>query len=132
MTDAVPTAHRFTKRNPCPVCGGGHNLPSGQGIRCYGFLSSDERYAHCTREEHAHGLLQESGGTFAHRLDGPCNFGQMHGAVDFFRNDRERSPNRYEIKLGQQMTVKPQVTRNPGRMSTSAPTGTSKSGRTTG
>jgi hypothetical protein len=79
VSGSVSAAQRFTARQPCPVCGGHARLPSGHGARCYGFLSADERYAHCTRDEHAHGLLQENGGSYAHRLHGDCKCGQRHG-----------------------------------------------------
>jgi len=70
---------RWTAENPCPVCTGHPRLPQGQGVRCYGFLSSDRRYAHCTREEHAGSIeIHRVGVTFAHRLDGDCLCGGSH------------------------------------------------------
>jgi hypothetical protein len=69
---------RFRKSSPCPICQGHDGLPRGQGQRCGGFLSADGEYAHCTREEHAGGLRQESGGTYAHRLVGECKCGVRH------------------------------------------------------
>jgi putative DNA primase/helicase len=77
-TATVTSVQRFTRRRPCPVCGGGSDLPAGQGVRCYGFLGADERYAHCTREEFAGGLPQEGSGSYAHRLDAPCKCGAVH------------------------------------------------------
>lgn len=75
----VAPSNRFTRKNPCPVCGGGHDLQSGREERCYGFLSDDGRYGHCTRENHANGLpLESNGTTYAHRLDGPCRCGRDH------------------------------------------------------
>ncbi len=53
-------------------------MPRGKGERCSGFLSGDGRYAHCSREEHAGGLAQEDGGTFAHLLSGSCRCGETH------------------------------------------------------
>jgi hypothetical protein len=79
MSATVTAAHRFTARNLCPVCGGHANLPARRGVRCYGFLSIDGRYARCTREEYAIGLPQETCGSYAHRLDGPCRCGTTHG-----------------------------------------------------
>jgi hypothetical protein len=79
VTASVTAEQRFSARHPCPVCGRGSGLARGQAIRCYGFLSTDGRYAHCTREEYAGGLDQEDGGTYAHRLDGPCRCGRTHG-----------------------------------------------------
>jgi hypothetical protein len=99
MTATVDAVQRFTKRQPCPVCGGHNQLPQGQGVRCYGFLSSDGRYCHCTREEHAHGLPQENGGTYAHRLDGPCKCGQTHGGDPLPSNGHKpESPPRRVIR----------------------------------
>jgi hypothetical protein len=73
MIPTVTASQRFTARNPCPICGGHNLLPSGRRIRCYGFLSSDGRYAHCTRAEHAGALDPLPGSdTYAHRLEGPC------------------------------------------------------------
>lgn len=74
-----PGVSPFTRAYPCPVCHGYEEAPRGQGTRCYGFLSSDGRYAHCTREEYAGGILQQANGAFAHRLDGDCRCGRCHG-----------------------------------------------------
>ena len=76
MGDAV---QRFTARDPCPICQGHTNLPTGHGQRCWGFLSDDGMYAHCTREEHAgHLPIHDSSQTYAHRLIGHCNCGLRH------------------------------------------------------
>lgn len=79
MAATVSPSQRFTARNPCPICGGHANLPAGRGVRCYGFLGADGRYAHCTREDRAGGLDVEPGGTYAHRLAGECRCGETHG-----------------------------------------------------
>jgi hypothetical protein len=77
---AVSPDRRFTKRSPCPICGGGDGDRRGQGHRCHGFLSSDGDYAHCAREEHAGGLpLEDRSRTYAHRLEGDCKCGRRHG-----------------------------------------------------
>jgi len=60
---------RFTKLQPCPVCGGSAYLSRGRGVRCYGFLGHDGRYAHCTNDAFAGSLEMETSNTFAHRLD---------------------------------------------------------------
>lgn len=84
----------FTRNHPCPVCGGHRSLPTGKGVRCYGFLSSDGRYAHCSREGRAGGIAADrDGDTYPHRLDGPCACGVDHGTGApalrvFARNDR--------------------------------------------
>jgi len=75
---SVASSQRFSRRHPCPICGGGHDEPQGQGARCYGFLSDDGEYAHCTREEHAGNLAESPAGTFAHRLIGDCACGDRH------------------------------------------------------
>jgi hypothetical protein len=78
----VSSQQRFTKAHPCPICGGYDRLPRGTGERCYGFLSDDGRFAHCTREEFAGELTRNpTSRTFAHRLDGPCECGHVHGAT---------------------------------------------------
>lgn len=77
----VTNQQRCTRQRPCPVCGGWDRAPRGKGVRCYGFMSDDGAFAHCTRPGYA-GQLQETGaGTFAHRLDGPCKCGQPHGSA---------------------------------------------------
>ena len=53
-------------------------MPSGRGERCFGFLSSDGRYAHCSREEFAGPLEREGSGTYAHYLGGGCKCGKDH------------------------------------------------------
>ena len=72
---------RFKLYRPCPVCEGHEGLPQGEGRRCYGFVSDDGLYAHCTREEYA-GHLDWNGNsnTYAHRVDGSCQCGEVHGA----------------------------------------------------
>lgn len=79
---SVAAPQRFTKANPCPICGGGENMPRGNGVRCSGFLSDDGSYAHCTRPEHAGQLAATNAEppTFAHRLEGDCRCGVQHGA----------------------------------------------------
>ena len=74
-------SQRFKTDRACPVCGGHKDLPQGEGLRCYGFISGDGLYAHCTREEHA-GRLDRNGNsnTYSHRLTGDCPCGEVHGA----------------------------------------------------
>lgn len=70
---------RFTAGFRCPVCGGHDSLRRGRGVRCYGFLSDDCRYARCTREEHAGELgLEAPTGAYLHTLDGGCHCGVEH------------------------------------------------------
>ena len=76
----VTASQRFTQSSPCPVCKGYDRAPRGKGERCYGFLSGDGTFAHCTRAEHAQGLDQHpASGTYAHLLDGNCGCGASHG-----------------------------------------------------
>lgn len=72
------TPVRFAKSSPCPICGGHDGDQRGRGVRCYGFLSGDGKYAHCTREEHAGGLPIDSAGTYAHFLGDCCRCGRTH------------------------------------------------------
>ncbi len=70
---------RFSKAKPCPICSGHDRAPRGKGERCFGFLSEDELWAHCTREEHAGTLKQNPDSqAYAHRLHGDCRCGTRH------------------------------------------------------
>jgi len=75
----VAAQQRHTRAHRCPVCGGADGDPRGKEKRCHGFTSADAEWAHCSREEHAGALEQEAGGTYAHRLRGPCKCGVEHG-----------------------------------------------------
>lgn len=77
--DPEDARRRYTKRAPCPICGGHADLPQGRGVRCYGYADRTGNYARCTREEHAGDLQQNSDGTFSHRLEGECRCGATHG-----------------------------------------------------
>jgi hypothetical protein len=58
-------------------------MPRGQGTRCAGYLSSDGRFAFCSREEHA-GALQPQRtdpATYRHLLEGDCWCGTVHGGA---------------------------------------------------
>jgi hypothetical protein len=85
IRNTVPTMERrfrrFTKANPCPVCGGHSALLRGQGTRCFGYFDASGRYARCTREENAGALSKNRDGTFSHRLDGECACGLAHEQV---------------------------------------------------
>src|SRR3712207_3609107 len=75
----VTDRQRFTERNPCPICGGHKDEERGKGRRCWGYLSDDGEWAHCTREEYAGELERHpSSGTYAHYLAGACNCGVDH------------------------------------------------------
>ena len=75
----VNTAQRFTKERPCPGCGGYDKQQRNQGQRCYGFLSDDEEWAHCTRGALAGRIpMKATSDTYAHRLVGDCHCGVRH------------------------------------------------------
>lgn len=77
----VSSEQRFTNSNPCPVCGGHDRAPRGQGERCFGFVSKNREWAHCTREEYAGTLAPHRGsGAFIHKLTGECRCGERHDA----------------------------------------------------
>jgi hypothetical protein len=85
---------RFRKSSPCPICHGYDELPRGNGERCYGFLSSDSEYAHCTRPEYAGQLKPDpNGDSWAHRLVGDCKCGERHDPTppDHSQNGHHRS-----------------------------------------
>ena len=76
---SVRSSQRFTRHQPCPICAGFDDAPRSKGVRCFGFLSDDGGYAHCSREEFAGGLrFSENSQTFAHRLEGDCRCGTRH------------------------------------------------------
>ncbi len=78
----VSRSQRFTRSRPCPICGGGDSAPRGKGRRCWGYLSDDGAWAHCSREEYAGGLpLHQGSQTYAHRLTGDCRCGLRHDAA---------------------------------------------------
>jgi AAA domain-containing protein len=80
MSEAVNSSQRSSKNRRCPICGGAAGDQRGRSRRCYGFTSSDGKYVHCTREEHAGSLkLIENSNTYAHRLNGKCDCGTTHG-----------------------------------------------------
>jgi len=79
----MSSQQRFSRAHPCPICGGYDRLARGSGARCFGFLSADGRFAHCTREEFA-GALERNPASqaFAHKLEGPCGCGQTHSPAE--------------------------------------------------
>ncbi|HUT62166.1 MAG TPA: AAA family ATPase [Phycisphaerae bacterium] len=71
---------RFKKASPCPICGGYDEAARGKGERCWGFLSEDGEYAHCTREDVAgEAPFNQESQTYSHRLEGDCACGKQHG-----------------------------------------------------
>lgn len=79
----VSPKNRYTRGSPCPICDGFASEPQGKGVRCFGFLSENEDFAFCTREEEA-GTLEPRDimghQTYTHLLYGACNCGKQHGA----------------------------------------------------
>jgi putative DNA primase/helicase len=74
---------RFRRGVSCPICGGSEEDDRGSGKRCFGFISGDGLYAHCTKEELAGGLPQNPNSqTFAHKLKGQCKCGREHGPAE--------------------------------------------------
>ncbi len=79
-TPSISSEQRATAAHPCPICGGHDRSKRGEGERCYGFLSDDGKWAHCTRDEHAGDLNKNlKSDTYAHRLEGDCKCGVRHG-----------------------------------------------------
>jgi len=98
MNDAagVRPEQRFSPSRPCPICGGHDQKQRGEGVRCYGFVSDDGEWAHCTRDEHA-GALERNPGSdaYPHKLTGDCKCGARHGlASGAERNGRRRKGQR--------------------------------------
>jgi len=76
----VSSAQRFTTSHPCPICGGAESDPRGVGRRCNGYVSHDGQYAYCSREEFSGELsLYGDTGAYAHKLEGLCRCGSLHG-----------------------------------------------------
>lgn len=77
----VSRSQRFRRDRPCPICGGYDQ--AGKGSRCWGFLSGDGRFAHCTRAEYAEDLSQGKDGSYVHFLAGPCRCGETHSESSY-------------------------------------------------
>lgn len=76
---AIPADRRYVRGRRCPICDGADNDPRGQERRCFGFLSEDGLFAHCSRAEHAGSIrISEGSQTYAHRRAGPCGCGAQH------------------------------------------------------
>lgn len=76
MADTINRKLRFTKRNPCPLCDGGDDDLRGKDRRCYGFISSNGQYIHCTRIGNT--TYHETSQTYAHKRYGLCRCGVTH------------------------------------------------------
>jgi hypothetical protein len=70
---------RYSRDDPCPICGGWERAPRGQGTRCHGYRSADGAWARCSRDEHAGDLAMEPNTTtYVHRLVDDCHCGRAH------------------------------------------------------
>lgn len=103
-TVGVDPAQRFTRKSPCPICGGHKDIPQGRSQRCYGFLSEDYRYAHCSREEYAGSIPKHiNSGTFPHKLQGDCHCGTSHDVrpapVTNIEDRKKGSKSRTEVQV---------------------------------
>jgi len=95
---------RHTANNPCPICGGFETAPRGQSSRCHGFLSDDEKFCHCSREEFSGGLqINMDSQTYAHILTGSCLCGKTHGTNGHTSN---RNGNNKPVKIRPTKLVK--------------------------
>jgi 5S rRNA maturation endonuclease (ribonuclease M5) len=68
---------RFSRGQPCPVCGGCEDDPRGSSKRCFGYTSG--QWIYCTREDHSAGCkFYATSQTYSHRLTGKCPCGTEH------------------------------------------------------
>ncbi len=87
----VDSHQRYTRSRPCPVCGGydGGKRGAGHGphFHCHGFLSTDGRYARCSRAEYAaDAFYEEKTNTWVHRLDS----GDQAATASYSASDGQR------------------------------------------
>jgi hypothetical protein len=99
QSSIIHPSQRFSRDHPCPICGGHTQLRPGQGERCFGFVSTDGTYAHCSREEVAGDLpIEEEAQTYAHFLGGGCKCGHDHSSGEYV--SFQTPPVRKESKNG--------------------------------
>lgn len=89
---SVANDRRYIRGQRCPICGGADNDARGAGKRCWGFLSDDGDWAHCSREEMAGTLDKSPSNTYGHRLAGSCACGNAHA-----KPIEERAPRAVDI-----------------------------------
>jgi hypothetical protein len=78
-TSSVQAEARFTRGRRCPICGGSESDRRGQATRCFGFISGDGNWVHCSREDHAGRAEFHPGSrTYSHKARGPCPCGREH------------------------------------------------------
>lgn len=79
----ISNNQRFRGDRTCPICKGSEDEHRGNGTRCYGFLSSDGEWCHCTREDHAgHARLNPGSNAYQHLLKGKCPCGTEHAPAE--------------------------------------------------
>lgn len=101
----ITPKQRFTAKHPCPICRGYDGQQRGVSKRCYGFLSDDGVWAHCTRPEHAGSLTaHDDSNTYAHRLTGDCKCGTRHDPTPMTANNQS-SEHTYIIRDAQGKVV---------------------------
>lgn len=98
MAVSVEAWQRWTAAKPCPVCAGNPKTAQGRGERCFGFVSGDGAWAHCTRPEFAQGLKADSANTYSHRLAGACRCGVSHVGQPDFASCLDGPSSRFEIR----------------------------------
>ncbi len=74
----VANDRRYVRGKRCPICDGADGDERGGGRRCFGYISGDGDYAHCSREEMAGPLKRSPSDTYGHRLAGSCACGHAH------------------------------------------------------
>jgi hypothetical protein len=104
-TDRVSPTQRHTRRHPCLVCQGSRDDRPGVGRRCWGYLSDDERFEYCTREELAGNLPPNQtriGTAYRHWVaGGPCRCGETHPTTaEAPRGPHDRGHRRQEAGPG--------------------------------
>jgi len=78
MMAAVQHDQRFVHGRTCPICQGCETDPRGKDRRCYGFISADGLYVHCTRAISSAVTYHTESSTYAHRRTGLCPCGVTH------------------------------------------------------
>lgn len=108
--NTVSNTQRYRQENPCPVCGGWDSQRRGIGQRCHGYLSTDGRYARCSREAWAGALpLEVKSGCYVHLLNGQCNCGTVHGNSLHSGDIPQQATPKNQTSPGKQQTTRYQL-----------------------